>query len=70
MPAVPGETPVTRPLEGLIVAADVLLLTQLPPDMDWLKSVVPPWHSPAIPVIGVSRYTEIDLDVTQPVGNA
>ena len=39
--AVPAETPVTSPVEALIVATPVALLVQLPPEAVDVKVVVP-----------------------------
>ena len=43
--AVPAATPVTRPVEALMVATPVALLDQLPPETVEAKVVVPATHT-------------------------
>jgi len=46
MVAVPADTPVTRPVEALMVATPVALLDQLPPETVEAKVVVPSPQQP------------------------
>ena len=54
--AVPAETPVTSPVEALIVATPVALLVQLPPEAVDVKVVVPAtqavWVPLRVPAVG------------------
>ena len=54
--AVPAETPVTSPVEALIVATPVALLVQLPPETVDVKVVVPAtqavWVPLRVPAVG------------------
>ena len=48
--AVPAETPVTSPVEALIVATPVALLVQLPPEAVDVKVVVPATQTVWVPL--------------------
>ena len=48
--AVPAATPVTRPVEALMVATPVALLDQLPPETVEAKVVVPATHTVWVPL--------------------
>ena len=54
--AVPADTPVTTPVEALIVATPVELLVQLPPETVDVKVVVPAtqavWVPLRVPAVG------------------
>ena len=50
MVAEPADTPVTTP-EALMVATDVLLLLQVPPEVASDSAVVVPVHSVVVPVM-------------------
>ena len=50
MVAVPADTPVTRPVEALIVATPVALLDQLPPVTVEAKVVVPATQIACVPL--------------------
>ena len=54
--AVPADTPVTTPVEALIVATPVELLVQLPPETVDVKVVVPAtqavWAPLSVPAVG------------------
>ena len=50
MVAVPAATPVTRPVEALIVATPVALLDQLPPETVEAKVVVPETQTVWVPL--------------------
>lgn len=49
---VPAIIPVTSPVDGLIVATDVLELVHVPPPVTLLRDVVRPTHTEFAPVIG------------------
>ena len=56
MVAVPADTPVTSPVEALMVATPVALLVQLPPEIVDAKVVVPAtqavWVPLRVPAVG------------------
>jgi hypothetical protein len=60
MVAVPAATPVTRPVEALMVATPVALLDQLPPETVEAKVVVPARHRAWVPL----RVPAVGGDVT------
>jgi hypothetical protein len=66
---VPAATPVTTPVEEPIVAADVLLLTHVPPAA-FVKVVVAPAQIEVVPVIAAgTALTETTPFTEQPVAN-
>jgi hypothetical protein len=56
MTVLPPDKPVTTP-EELIVPTVVLLLLHVPPGVASLRTVVRPWHTAALPVIGAIGIT-------------
>jgi hypothetical protein len=52
MIALPGDTPVATPPNGVMVAMGVALEVQKPPAGPLLSAVVAPTHTPSEPVIG------------------
>jgi hypothetical protein len=52
-PVIPGVTPYTAPVVGLMVATDTFPLLHVPPSTALLKVIVAHlWHNPVTPVIG------------------
>ena len=73
MVAVPAATPVTRPLEALIVATPVALVDQLPPETVEAKVVVPATHTTWFPLRvpaegGVVTVTLVALETVEQFG--
>ena len=73
MVAVPAATPVTRPVEALMVATPVALLDQLPPETVEAKVVVPATQTAWVPVRvpalgGVVTVTEVTAETVEQVG--
>lgn len=67
MVQVPAATPVATPVEMLTVAIDVLLLVQVPPEMEFVKVLVPPTGIDVIPAIAAGAgVTETVLTAVQP----
>jgi hypothetical protein len=64
---VPGAIAVKRPVEEPMVAAAVLLLTQLPPAVASFKVVVVPEHKDVRPVMGDNALTVMSMLAIQPV---
>jgi hypothetical protein len=66
---VPATIPVTSPVPIPIVACDVLLLVQVPPDVGSDNAVVEPAHTLVIPAMAPGKGLTVTTDeVTQPVG--
>jgi hypothetical protein len=73
MVAVPADTPVTRPVEALIVATPVALLDQVPPETVEAKVVVPATHTDWFPlrvpaVGGVVTVTVVPAETVEQFG--
>jgi hypothetical protein len=73
MVAVPADTPVTRPVEALIVATAGALLVQLPPEIVDVKVVVPAKQAVWIPLrvpaeAGIVTVTYVAADTEEQVG--
>jgi len=71
--AVPADTPVTSPVEALIVATPVALLVQLPPETVDVKVVVPAtqavWVPLRVPAVGgVDTVMVVAVDTVEQVG--
>ena len=70
MVAVPAATPVTRPVEALMVATAGVLLDQLPPDIVEVKMVVSDkqivWVPLRDPAVGVSVTVRLPVAVPVP----
>jgi hypothetical protein len=73
MVAVPADTPVTSPVEALIVATPVALLVQLPPVIVDVKVVVPAtqtdWLPLRVPAVGgVVTVMVVAVETVEQVG--
>ena len=71
--AVPADTPVTTPVEALIVATPVELLVQLPPETVDVKVVVPAtqavWVPLRVPAVGgVVTVMVVAVEMVEQVG--
>ena len=71
--AVPADTPVTTPVEALIVATPVALLVQLPPETEDVKVVVPAtqavWVPLRVPAVGgVVTVMVVAVEMVEQVG--
>jgi len=73
MVAVPADTPVTSPVEALMVATPVALLVQLPPETVDVKVVVPAtqavWVPLRVPAVGgVVTVMVVAVETVEQVG--
>lgn len=63
---VPTATPVTTPVDALMVATDGLLLTQVPPGAIFVSVELPPTHTVVVPPMAEIGLTVNDLVELQP----
>jgi len=52
---VPADTPVATPVEETIVATDVVLLVQMPPDVASDRAIVAPAQTERVPLIAAGN---------------
>ena len=65
MVAVPVPVPETVPVTGSIIAAEVLLVDQIPPAITSLREIVSPAHSTARPDIKTGDESTLTLAVAR-----